>query len=257
MPQSFHKTDEFRGAVFKNSDLRGVEIRDCFFNDAKIVGSVVNGLRVSGHSGRAEHVFVDDVEVTGFVASELDKRFPERVQLRESASADEYRALWATLSGLWSATSGRAEQLPEAMLHQRVDGEYSFAETLRHLVFAIDVWLGRMLLGTAKPFHPHGVPPTDYPDDQTSDIGIDLAARPSYAEVLATYEGRRHQVTDALAELTDAQLDEDRTAAPAPYWGVETHSVRSCWEVIFDEHIEHRRFAVRDLETLERDTSAM
>jgi len=253
MSKSFVNTDEYRGATFKSSDLRDVEIRDCFLTDAKVVGSVVNGLRISGHAGRAEQVFVDDVEVTAFVASELDKRFPERVQLRQITTADEHRALWRTLDELWVATIARAQQLPNEKRLERVDGEFSFVETLRHLVFAIDVWVGRMLLGESMPFHPHGVPPTDYPDDRTPEIGIDVTAQPSYGEVLETYQGRRQQVTDMLASLTDGQLEEDRTASPAPNWGVESHSVRSCWGVVFDEHIEHRRFAVRDLEELERE----
>ena len=252
-PKSFRNTDEFRRAIFKSSDLREIEIRDCFLTDAKIVGSVVNGLRVSGHAGRAEQVFVDDVEVTAFVASELDKRFPERVRLRQVTAADDHRALWRTLDELWSTTIERAEQLPDEKRGERIEGEFSFAETLRHLVFAIDVWVGRMLLGVPMPFHPLGLPPTDYPDDKTPEIGIDLTARPSFGEVTEAFEGRREQVTDMLASLTDAQLDEDRTASPAPNWGVETHSVRSCWGVVFDEHIEHRRFAVRDLELLERE----
>jgi uncharacterized damage-inducible protein DinB len=254
MSKSFVNTDEFRGAVFKSSDLREVEIRDCFLTDGKIVGSVVNGLRISGHAGRAEQVFVDDVEVTAFVASELDKRFPERVRLREISTADDHRALWRTIDELWSTTIERAGQLPDEKWLERVDGEFSFAETLRHLVFAIDVWVGRMLLGESMPFHAHGLPPTDYPDERTPEIGIDLSAQPSYAEVLETYHGRHQQVSDMLASLTDAQLEEDRTASPAPNWGVETHSVRSCWGVVFDEHIEHRRFAVRDLAVLEQQT---
>jgi len=40
----------------------------------------------------------------------------------------------------------------------RIDDEWSFAETLRHLVHAIDVWLGKGVLGLEEAdFHPLGL----------------------------------------------------------------------------------------------------
>lgn len=41
-----------------------------------------------------------------------------------------------------------------------VDGEWSFSQTLRHLVFATDIWLGRAILGSDD-FHPLGLEPVD------------------------------------------------------------------------------------------------
>jgi hypothetical protein len=50
-------------------------------------------------------------------------------------------------------------------------------DTIRHLVFADDCWTGQMLLG-GQPFHPWGLPNTDYPADRVSaDLGIDLSGR--------------------------------------------------------------------------------
>ena len=54
-----------------------------------------------------------------------------------------------------------------------------------------------------------------------------------------------------LATLTDADLDGVRTAVPMPTWGERTCSVRDCLRVILDEHVEHRRYALRDLAVLE------
>jgi len=135
----------------------------CDLTQARIVGSQVAGLRVSGFGGEAGTVIVDDVDVTAFVAAELDRRHPERVQLRAVRTADDYRAMWDTIERLWSDTVGRAERLPERALHERVDDEWSFVQTLRHLVFAVDVWVGRMILGEPMPYHRLGLPPTDYP----------------------------------------------------------------------------------------------
>ena len=60
--------------------------------------------------------------------------------------------MWDTVERLWADTLARAERLPERLLHERVDDEWSFTETLRHLVFVADSWTGRMVLGDQS-FH--------------------------------------------------------------------------------------------------------
>ena len=60
---------------------------------------------------------------------------------------------------MWTPTLARARRLPSEKLHTRVDGEYSFVETLRHLLFAGDAWLQRMVLHVPDTFHEWGVPP--------------------------------------------------------------------------------------------------
>jgi len=61
--------------------------------------------------------------------------------------ADRYRVAWAELEGPWPQTIERASQLPPEMLHERVKGEWSFIETLRHLLFVTDAWVSRAVLG--------------------------------------------------------------------------------------------------------------
>ena len=122
--------------------------------------------------------------MAAFVEAELDKRHPERVQLREMQTADDYRAMWGTLERLWSGTVARAQLLPEAARHERVDDEWSFSETLRHLVFATDAWASRTILDQPLPYHRLGVTHTSYPPAEAEALGIDLDARPSFAEVL-------------------------------------------------------------------------
>jgi hypothetical protein len=251
MAAEYTYTDAFRGAIFTDVDLTRATFRDCDLTQARIVGSQVAGLRVSGFGGEAGTVIVDDVDVTAFVAAELDRRHPERVQLRAVRTADDYRAMWDTIERLWSDTVGRAERLPERALHERVDDEWSFVQTLRHLVFAVDVWVGRMILGEPMPYHRLGLPPTDYPAAGAAEMGIRLDARPSYADVLALYADRSNQMRGVIVAVTDPDLEQIRTAAPAPAWGVESHSVGDCLRVVMREHCEHRRFAVRDLALLQ------
>jgi hypothetical protein len=233
-------TDAFRGATFRDCDLR----------DVRIVSSFVDGLVIRGFSGEAGPVVVDDVDVSGYVAAELDRRHPERVRVREARTLAELRAAWDELSRLWDGTLARAGALPETALQERVDGEWSFVETLRHLVFAVDSWVGGWLRGEAAPFSPLALPPTDLPLEEWASIGLDASARPTVAEAASLFADRRARVGRVLDEVTAAELDEPRTAAPVPVWGEETHAVRACLGTVLREVCEHRRFAERDLAVL-------
>ncbi len=74
------------------------------------------------------------------------------------------RAAWVALEDEWSKTISMAKTLPEEALHQSVNDEWSFVQTLRHLVFAMDKWFTVPVLGEG--FHPTGLPNTgsvDYP----------------------------------------------------------------------------------------------
>jgi hypothetical protein len=233
-------TDAFRGATFRDCDLR----------DVRIVSSFVDGLVIRGFSGQAGPVLVDDVDVSSYVAAELDRRHPERVRVREARSLAELRAAWAELSGLWDETLARASGLPEEVLQERVDGEWSFVETLRHLAFAVETWVGGWLRGEAAPFSPLALPPTDLPPTEWPSIGLDPAAQPTSAEAAELFADRRSTFGKALDEVTEADLDEPRTAAPVPLWGEETHPVRACLRTVLQEVCDHRRFAERDLAVL-------
>ncbi len=172
-------------------------------------------------------------------------------QLREARTADDLHAVWTTVEGLWNDTIGRAARLPEAKRQQRVEGEWSLVETLRHLVFATDCWVGRMLLGLDDAHHPLGLPPTDHPDDASRELGIDLDALPSFSEAVVLLAERRGQVSGVFATLDDDALPQELTGAPAPYWGEETHTVEACLRTLLFEFLAHRRYAERDLAVLE------
>lgn len=128
MAQEYAHTAAFRGARFTESDLNGATFRDCDLRNVRITSSAVDGMHISGFDGRAGTVVVDDVVVTDFVAAELDRRHPERVQLRAMRTADDFRTMWATLEGLWADTLARAELLPEDLRHERVNDEWSLVQ---------------------------------------------------------------------------------------------------------------------------------
>jgi hypothetical protein len=243
--------DSFRGASFTGADFTGANFRDCDLRQVKITDSWLTDVRVSGLVGS---FVVNDVDVTAFVEGELDRRHPERVQLRQMRTADDHRAMWDTIERLWVETIARAGQLPEPALRLRVDDEWSFVETLRHLVMATDKWAGRAILDDPAPYHPFGLPQPGYPPADAAALGIDLDARPSLAEVMEVRDTRMMLVRGIVYGLTDASLERSCLRLPAPGfegYPEETWSVGRCLRVIMDEECEHRRYAVRDLTALE------
>jgi hypothetical protein len=194
---------------------------------------------------------VNDFDVTEFVEGELDRRHPERVQLRAVRTADDHRATWDAIERLWAETVARAERLPEPVRHERVDDEWSFVETSRHLVFATDAWVSRTILDESLPYHPILLTQSGYSPQSATSIGIDIGAAPSYAEALAARAGRMDVVRGVVDGLTDAELERIVTRKPAPGYPEEQRSVRGCLRVVMTEECEHRRYAVRDLAVLE------
>lgn len=243
MTADYKSTEQFRGATFHDASFRGAIFRDCDLSGVRITSSFVDDLWIRGFDGGAGRVVVDDVDVTAYVAGELDRRYPERVQLRAVESVDDYRAMWARLDGLWSDTIARAAQLDQARLHDRVNDEWSFVETLRHMVFGIDVWVGKVLRGQDRSWHPIGLPPTDTSVESAARMGLDVNARPTFAEAVAVYDDRRATVGEVFATVTDLAGVREAVFGGEP----EVHTVGGCLDVILHEHCAHRRFAERDL----------
>jgi hypothetical protein len=160
--------------------------------------------------------------------------------------------MWDTIERLWAGTVARAGRLPEPALHQRVDGEWSFIETLRHLVFATDKWAGYMVLDKPRPYHRLGLPQPGFTPAEAAALGIDLDVRPSLAEVLEARGTRMTMVRGIVDGLADDDLERVCPRLPAPGYPEETRSVGLCLGVVMKEECEHRRYAVRDLAALER-----
>ncbi|MFI6740681.1 DinB family protein [Nonomuraea sp. NPDC050451] len=248
MAAQYDNTDAFRGANFTMADLSAATFRSCDLRRIKIVDSWLMDVNVSGE---IRNFRVNDVDVTPYVEAELDRRHPERVRLREMRTADDFRAMWETIEQLWSETLTRAERLPEEARHERVDDEWSLVETLRHLVFATDAWAGRAILDAPDPFHRLGLTHSGYPPEDAAALGIELAARPSYAEVAQARADRVALVRGILDGLTDEGLERACTRAPAPGYPEEPRTVGSCLRVVMGEECEHRRYMLRDLAALE------
>src|ERR687898_673972 len=222
--------------------------RDCDLRRVKIVDSWLVDVNVSGLIG---DVVVNDVDVTAFVEAELDRRHPERAQVREMQTADDYRKVWDTIERLWSETVARARRLSEDARHERVDDEWSFVETLRHLVFATDAWASRTVLDEPMPYHRLGYPYSGYPASDAATIGIELEAGPSFDEVIDVRADRMAVMRRIIDGLTDDELERLCALSPAPGYPDESRTVGRCLRVVMKEECEHRRYAVRDLAVLE------
>lgn len=242
------ETDAFRGQEFRVADLRGARFTDCDLSGVKIVDGCLVDVDISGY---VERLVVNGIDVTEYVDAELELRHPERAQLREIRDADGFRAMWDTIERLWTRAGARAERLPEQVRHERVDGEWAFTETLRHLVFITDAWLSRPVLDQERPYHPLGVIQSWYADADAAALGIDLAARPSYAEVLEVRADRMALVRRTVDALADSELGRTCTRNPAPGYPEEPLAVADCLAVLMEEECEHYRFATRDLAVLE------
>src|SRR5579863_5361305 len=239
---------QFRGARFDVADLRGARFTDCDLTGVTIRDGWLVNVSISGY---LSNLTVNGVDVTDFVSAELDRRHPERVQFRSVRTADDVRAMWEIIERLWAGALERAGRLPAAALAERVDEEWSFAETLRHLVFITDAWASRTVLDEPMPYHPLGLPQSWYPAADAAALGIDLTARPRYDEVLAARAGRMAVMRRIVAGVTDDGLGRPCLRTPAPGYPDEERTVIDCLAVVMDEEIEHYRFAVRDLAVLE------
>jgi head-tail adaptor len=252
-PHRFHAgegggSQQFRGARFDVADLRGARFTDCDLTGVTIRDGWLVNVSISGY---LSNVTVNGVDVTDFVSAELDRRYPERVQFREAQNADDARALWATIERLWAQATERAGRLPAAARAEQVNEEWSFEQTLRHLVFITDAWASRTVLDEERPYHPLGLPQSWYPDADAATLGIDLTAQPSYAEILDARASRMAVMRRIVAGLTDESLGRLCPRSPAPGYPDEERTVIDCISVVMDEEIEHYRFADRDLAVLE------
>jgi len=166
------------------------------------------------------------------------------------ADAGGFREAWDILERLWQQTVARARGMAPELLHERVDGEWSFIETLRHLVFATDAWVSRAILGDPSPWDPLDLPHDGMPDEPS--VPRDRGARPSLDEVLVLRADRMATVRQVIAGLTDETLAGQTEPVTEPgYPGPESFAVRRCLQAILTEEWEHRLYAERDLYLLD------
>ena len=246
LKESLFEWTDLSDSRFVAASLSGVRIRATDLHD--VVMSGVELLNVSIY-GEIENVTVNGVDIGPLVEAELNKRYPDRAKMRPTDPAG-FREAWDVVERLWDGTVKRARTFPPEQLHESVDGEWSFIQTLRHLAFATDCWIRRVILGDPAPWDP-----LDLPWDEMEDrpgVLQDRDVRPSLDEVLELRRARMSTVREVVDGLTDESLAADTKPVEAPGWPpARSFPVRECLLVILNEEWEHRLFAERDLSALE------
>jgi uncharacterized protein YjbI with pentapeptide repeats len=233
---------------FENADLRGSRFRDVDLTDARFEGANLTNVTFSEVwfvkveiDGMLAGLKINGVDVTAYVTAELARIDPERA-LIQPTDPEGMRASWSEISSRWDTIIERAQHFPEEMLHASVNGEFSFVQTLRHLVFATDKWFTAPILG--GDYDPIGLPNTwslEFPWP-----GLDRNADPTFAEALAVRRDRGARFAAYLADLEQSDLTETRDvlengAAP----------IQGCLHTVFEEELGHLSYATRDLDLLD------
>jgi uncharacterized protein YjbI with pentapeptide repeats len=239
---------DLKDARLTSVDLRGAVLRDVALDGARLTGAWARTLTLEGEF---EELVVNGVDVVPLWRAEMGRLFPEFALLTPT-TADGYREVWPLLCAQWEETVARARRLPPDLLHASVEGEWSFVQTLRHLVMASDAWILRTYLGDPSPWAALGLPFDEM--EPIPGVPHDRDARPSLDEVLALRASRQQTMGEVLAALTDADLS--RTTTPVPqeppgFPAPDAYPVPRVLQCILNEEWWHRRFAERDLAVLE------
>jgi len=251
---------DLRGKRFEFADLTGAEFRKVYLTDAQfrsvdLTGVVMHDVELANVdiTGDLHNVTINGVDIAPLVEAELDRRHPGRAKMRPSDPAG-FREAWDVIERLWAGTVTRARSLDPDLLHESVNGEWSFIETLRHLAFATDAWVRRCILGDPSPWDPLDLPWDEMPD--TPGIPRDRDARPSLDEVLELRRDRMATVRQFVDALTDESLDADTKPVEGPGWPESrSYPVRDCLLVVLNEEWQHRLYAERDLDALTAGTT--
>lgn len=249
---TFESPDELKGARFRNVSLAGAEFRDVNLGGATFREAYLGGTRMTGViledaviDGDVVGLVINGVEVEPLIEAELDRRHPGRELLR-SADPDQLRAGWVWLEQQWADTTAEALRWPEDVLRRRIDDEWSFLETLRHLVFATDSWLAVGVLRRTT-YHPLGLA-GPWLDPVT--CGLDASADPTTTEVLDARADQQALVRDYLATATGETLAEETMPPDGAGWppaGEMTALARL--HVILIEEWWHLQFSRRDMQS--------
>ena len=233
---------------FVDADLKGAR-----FNRSNLAGAIMRGVDVQGLDIDAPwlceeggSLIVNSVDVAPLVEAELNRRFPGRAE-RRAPDPEGLRAAWAALETSWAAALDRVRTMPAGTVDISVEDEWTFTQTLRHLILATDLWLGKAVLQITQPLHPIGLPHAEFAEDG-HDMSVFTSDIPSYDEVLIVRAERVAMVRDFLATVTTEYLAQERRNPHAPEY---PETVLSCVHVILNEEWEHVRYALRDLDAIE------
>lgn len=235
--------------AFVDANLHGARFVRVDLSEAVMRAVHVDGMDIDApwllHG--TSRLVVNGVDVAPYVEAQLNDRFPGRA-LRRADDPAGLREAWAAVERVWADAVARAESMPAGTVDVSVDGEWSFAQTLRHLVMATDVWFRGAILGIPQPLHPIGMPNVEYAEDG-NDMSVFALGTPPFDEVLDVRRAHQELVRDYLDDVTAQDLAVPRVNPWDPDHGETT---LTCIQVLLEEEWEHLRFALRDLDAIDR-----
>jgi hypothetical protein len=240
-------TREFEGVAFDMVSFAGAPMRNANFVGVKMEGLFIN----AEISGLIDALRINGVEVAPLIEAELVRRHPELAMFTAVDLSDVGEGLQIVEEQL-GATLRRVGALSEELRNRKVDGEWSAVETVRHLVFVVDLHVRRQVLDHGvDAYHPIGLPPSHLPSSLPG-TEIDVEARPSFEEAVTVWEGRLAEVRDLLDRSTPAEADATRPIdVPGFPPMTETIPLRRGVAVVLRETWAHNRYMARDLSALE------
>jgi hypothetical protein len=240
-------TREFEGVAFDMASFAGASMTNVNFVGVKMEGLFLN----AAISGPIDGLTINGVEVAPLIEAELIRRHPELATFTAADLSEVAEGLQIVEAQL-GATLGRVAVLPDDLRNRSVDGEWSAVETVRHLVFVVDLHVRRQVLGLgAEAYDPIGLPPSHMPSS-LPDTAIDVEARPSFEEAVMVWQGRLAEVRDLVLRATPAEADATRPVdVPGFPPLTETTPLRRGVSVVLRETWEHNRYMERDLAVLE------
>jgi uncharacterized damage-inducible protein DinB len=162
---------------------------------------------------------------------------------------EAFRDAWADLERLWSETLAKAEALDEEQLHESVNGEWSFVQTLRHLVYASDLWVFAVIQGVADPYDPLDLPFDGY-ERFANPIPYERDVKPPLASVLALRADRFARVRAFLDGLTQEHIESAVEFRSESWPFNEDFAIGPSLATVVNEEWHHHNFAERDLDVL-------
>jgi uncharacterized damage-inducible protein DinB len=234
-------------------DLSGRDVADLGLDNARVRRISAVNARITGAfllnasiDGDFEGLTMNGVLVAPLIEAELKRQHPILAR-NDSQSAEALRAGIEDVYALWDELEARAAALDESQLHERVDEEWSFSETMRHLIYATDCWFRRGVLDEPQPFHAIGV---THSEAHGQVPGIDLEATPTFAEVIAARRENQAAIRAYAATLTDENVNEQRMPT-GPGHPAGPVRVGAAFWVVVNEEFWHSTYAARDLSVLE------
>ena len=205
MNQTFEHCN-MAGSVFRDVNLGGATFEDVNLAGATIRNANLEGLRI-------EDANIDGLTVFGFrvdelIEAELDRRDPERARLkiRDPYDPEAVGEVMVRLEEIRAAFRQRLRATDAGLLTARPNAnEWSALENVRHMLFAEDLYLNRLILQNDKPLSSLGL----LPDFLQSRAGFeDMGREPSdnLETVLAAWDAVHADMRAFLVDLTPERL---------------------------------------------------